>query len=195
MAHNRAPNPSDIPPQKTHPRLLQRVIALLGLPQRRINLIDRRLKRRKLDHRIRDLPPPQRLQPLIQPPHPLLLRHLPPAFPQRARVGGQRRLHADFDGFERAEGDVGEELGAGGGAEVDERFVGVGEGSFAVEVLEDFVEAVFAGALEGVADEGWGPAEEDAAQAFFGVDATPGGEVGGVDCGVDLAAAFYLVGR
>jgi len=88
VAHNRAPNPGDIPSQKAHPRLLQRVIALLGLPQRRINLINRRLKGRKLDHRIRDLPPPQRLQPLIQPADPLLLRHLPPPFPQRARVGG-----------------------------------------------------------------------------------------------------------
>jgi len=49
--------------------------------------------------------------------------------------------------------------------------------------------------LDGVADEGGGPAEEDAAEAFFAVDGAPGGEVGGVDFGVDLAAAFYLVGR
>jgi hypothetical protein len=46
--------------------------------------------------------------------------------------------------------------------------------------------------LEGVADEGGGPAEEDAAEAFGFVDAAPGGEVGGVDFGVDLAAAFDL---
>jgi len=46
--------------------------------------------------------------------------------------------------------------------------------------------------LEGVADVGGGPAEEDAAEAFFGVDGAPGLEVGGVEGRVDLAAAFYL---
>lgn len=69
----------------------------------------------------------------------------------------------------------------------------MGEERVAVGVLEDFVEAVFAGALEGVADEGGGPAEEDAAEAFGGVDAAPGAQVGGVDFRVDLAAAFYEV--
>ena len=59
-------------------------------------------------------------------------------------------------------------------------------------MLEDFIETIFAGALEGVADEGGGPAEKDAAQAFFGVDGAPGLDVGFVEIGVDLAAAFYL---
>lgn len=68
--------------------------------------------------------------------------------------------------------------------------VGVGEGLFAVEVLEELIEAVFAGALERVAHKGRGPAEEDAAEAFFGEDCAPCGDVGGVDLGVDLAAAF-----
>ena len=49
--------------------------------------------------------------------------------------------------------------------------------------------------MEGVADEGGGPAEEDAAETFFGEDGTPGGDVGCVDIGVDLAATFYLVER
>ena len=104
-------------------------------------------------------------------------------------------MHADFYCFEGAEEDVGDELSGGGGAEVDDCFVGVGEESLAVEVFEDFVETVFAGALEGVANEGGGPAEEDAAETFFGEDGTPGGDVGFVDAGVDLAAAFHLKGR
>lgn len=191
MADNRAPNTSNIPAQETNPSLLQRIIALLRLPQRRIDIINRRFERRKLNHRIRYLPSPQRIQPLIQPPDPLLLRHLPPPFPQRAREGGDRRLHAHFDGLEGAEGQVGEEFGGCGRGEVDDCFVGVGEEGVAVGVLEDFVEAVFAGALEGVADEGGGPAEEDAAEAFGFVDAAPGAHVGGVDFRVDLAAAFY----
>ena len=51
---------------------------------------------------------------------------------------------------------VGDELGGGGGAEVDDCLGGVGEELLAVVVFEDFVGAVFACALEGVADEGWG---------------------------------------
>jgi hypothetical protein len=65
-------------------------------------------------------------------------------------------LHADLDRFEGAEEDVGDELGGGGGAEVDDCLGGVGEELLAVVVFEDFVGAVFACALEGVADEGWG---------------------------------------
>jgi len=52
---------------------------------------------------------------------------------------------------------------------------------FAVVVLEDLVEAVLARALEGVADKSGRPAEENAAEAFFGVDCSPGGGVGGVE--------------
>jgi hypothetical protein len=63
----------------------------------------------------------------------------------------------------------------------------------AVQVFEVFVEAVLSGALQGVADEGRGPAEKDAADAFFGDDGAPCGQVGGVDLGVDLSSAFYEV--
>lgn len=190
MADNRTPHTSNVPTQETHPSLLQRIIRLLRLPQRSIDIIHRRLERRELNHRIRDLPPPQRIQPLIQTPNALLLRHLPPPLPQRVRKGRDRRLHAHLDGLERTEREIGQELGARARGEVDEGFVGVGEEVVAVGVLEDFVEAVFAGALEGVADEGGGPAEEDAPDAFGAVDAAPGADVGGVDLRVDLAAAF-----
>ena len=192
MTDDRTPNPCDVATQERHARLLQRIIRLLRLPQRRIYVVDRRLERRKLHHRIRYLPAPQRIQALIQAAIPFLLHNLAPSFPHIGCKGGQRCLHTHFDRFEWAEGQVGEEFCTGGCAEVDDRFVGVGEEPVAVEVLEDLVEAVFAGALEGVADEGWGPAEEDASEAFFGGDGAPGLEVGGVDFGVDLAAAFHL---
>lgn len=171
---------------------MQTIVRLLRLPQRRINVVDRRLKRGKLDHRIRNLPPPQRIQPLIQAPIPLLTHNLSPPFSHRIRKRRQRRLHPHLDRFKRAEGQVGKEFSAGGGAKIDDCFVGVGEHLVAVEVLEDFVEAVFAGALEGVADVGGRPAEEDAAETLFGVDGSPGLEVGRVDFGVDLTAAFHL---
>ena len=59
-------------------------------------------------------------------------------------------------------------------------------------MLEDLVETVLAGALEGVADQGWRPAEENAPEAFFGVDCAPGLDVGAVEFGVNLATAFHL---
>jgi hypothetical protein len=58
--------------------------------------------------------------------------------------------------------------------------------------LEEFVEAVFPGALEGVADEGGGPAGEVSADSFCAEDFGEGFCVGFVERGVDLAAAFYL---
>ena len=192
MTDDRASNSRNVTSQKRHPRLLQRVVTLLWLPQRRINIIHRRLKRRKLNHRIRDLPSPKRIQPLIQPRIPLLPRHNTPTLPQIIRKRRKCSLHAHFYSFKRAEKDVGDEFRGGGGAEVDDCFVSIGEEPLAVEIFEDFVETVFAGALEGVADEGGGPAEEDAAETFFGEDGSPGGDVGCVDFRVDLAATFYL---
>lgn len=107
----------------------------------------------------------------------------------------QRRLHAHLDGLHRTEGHISEEFGRGTGTKEDNGAVRIREQLVSVEVFEVFVEAVFTGALEGVADEGGGPAEEDAAKAFFGYDGAPSGEVGGVDFGVDLTAAFYKVER
>ena len=104
-------------------------------------------------------------------------------------------MHAHLDRLHRAESDVGEELGRGTCTQEDDCAVRVGEELVAVEVLEVLVEAVFPGALERVANEGRGPAEEDPAKTFFGNDGAPGGEVGGVDLGVDLAATFDEIER
>ena len=105
----------------------------------------------------------------------------------------QRRLHAHLDGLHRTEGHISEEFGRGTGAKEDDGAVRIREELVSVEVFEVLVEAVFTCALEGVADEGGGPAEEDAAETFFGYDGAPGGEVGCVDFGVDLTATFYEI--
>lgn len=64
-----------------------------------------------------------------------------------------------------------------------------------IQVLEVFIETIFAGTLEGISNERRGPSEEDTAQTFFGVDGAPGGEVGAVDVRVNLATAFHHVQR
>lgn len=189
---DRTANTSNIPAQETDARLLQRRERLLRLPERHVNPLDRLLERRELHHRIRYLPRPQRIQALIEPSIPLLRHDPAPPLAETVRVRRQRRLHPHLDGLERTQGHVGEELGARGRGEVDERLVGGGEECLAVEVLERFVEAVFAASLQAVADERGAGAEEDALEPLLGDDGAPGGEVGRVDLRVDLTPAFDL---
>lgn len=99
-------------------------------------------------------------------------------------------MHTDFDSFQRTQSHIREKLSTGAGAEVDECSVRVGEELFAVPILEYFIQTVFTGSLEGVSHKCRGPAEEDASDTFLCEDGAPGGHVGFVDVGVDLAAAF-----
>jgi hypothetical protein len=192
MRNNRTPNTSDVTSQETHTSLLQTAELILWFAQELVDLRNRLLKRRKLDHRIRDLACPKGVQALVQSTNALLPDDLCPSLPQRMRKRRQRSLHADLDSLHGTQGEISEELGGRGGGKEDDLFRGAGREPLAVEVLEDLVEAVFACALHAVADEGWCPAEEHAAQTFFGVDHLPGLRVGLVEGGVDLAAAFHL---
>lgn len=104
-------------------------------------------------------------------------------------------MHTDFDSLKRAESHIRKEFCTGAGAEVDECAVRVGEKLLAIPVLEYFVESVFTGTLEGVADKGGRPTKKDAANTFLCENRAPGGEVRFIDAGVDLAAAFDEVER
>ena len=193
MTDDRTPNTRNITTQETHPSLLQRVVGLFRLPQCRVDVIDRGFKGCEFHHRVGDLAAPERVQTLVESSNAFLRGDLAPSFPQRARERRNGRLHPHFDRLKRTQGEIGEELGGSGRGEVDDRFVGIREHLVPVGVLEHLVESILPGALEGVADEGWRPAEEDTAEAFGSVDGAPGTEVGGVELGVDLAAAFDQV--
>lgn len=192
MRNNRTSNTRDITTEEAHTRLLQPTKLILRLAQELVNLRNRLLKRRKFDHCVRDLACPQRVQALVQPTHTLFADDLGPAFPQRMRKRRQRSLHADLDRLHGTQGEICEELSRGRGSEVYDLFREAGRQLIAVEVLEALVETVFASTLHRVADESRGPAEEDAAKAFFGVDHLPGLPVGLVETRVDLTTAFYL---
>ena len=183
-------NPRNIPTQETHPGLLQGVVALLWFPQRRVDVIDRRLKGREFHHCVWDLPAPKRVQTLVQSSDTLLCRHLAPSLPQRASEGRNRRLHPYLDRLQRTQRDVRQELCRRRRREIDDGFVGVREHLIAIGIFEDLVEPIFARTLERVADEGGGPAKENAADTLCFVNCAPGADVGRVDFGVDLAAAF-----
>ena len=193
MANNRTEDTSNVPAEEAHTRLLRTIELLLGLSKRFIDNANSLLERRELGHGIRDLARPQWIQPLIQPAHTLFRNKPSPSLPHGIRIRRQRRLHAHLDRLERTQGHISEELCGRAGAEEDHGAVGVREQVVAVQVLEVLVEAVLASALERVADESGRPAEEHAAQALLGEDGTPGGDVGGVDLGVDLSAAFDQV--
>lgn len=141
------------------------------------------------------MPRPEWVDAFIQSSVAFLRHDLAPAFSQVVRVWWERRLHAHLDRFEGAEEDVGDEFGGSAGAEVDDGLGGVGEEFLAVVVLEDFVGTVLSGALEGVADEGRGPAEADTTHAVGTHDPAPCLEVAGVHLGVDLSSAFHEVER
>lgn len=190
-----ARDPGNVPTQEAHARLLQFVVTLLGPAERLVDVAHRLFERGELAHGVGDLPAPEGRDALVQPGHALLAHHLAPPLAQVLGVRGEGGLHADLDRLEGAQEDVGDELGRRGGAQVDERPVRVGEEVVAVLVLEDLVEAVLAQALEGVADERGGPAEEDPAEALGREDAAPGLEVGRVQLAVDLSSGLDQVER
>ena len=192
VTDDRTADPCNVSSEETHPRLLQTVVRFLGFSERIIDGIDGGFECREFDHRVGDLPTPQRLQSLIQPTDPLFRRDLGPPFSQTARVRRQGGLHPHFDGLERTQRNIRQELRRGTGTEVHQRLVRVGEHLIPVCIFEDFIKAVLARALETIADESRGPAEEDAAEAFGAEDGAPGGDIGGVDFGIDLTATFDL---
>jgi hypothetical protein len=192
MRNHRTPDTRNVTTQKRHTRLLETTELVLWLAQGFVNLFDRLFKCRELDHGIRNLPSPQRKDALIQARVPLLLHDLGKAFPQGVCERRQCRLHAHLDSLQRAQRNIGKELGRGRGSEEHDRLVHVGCELVAIDVLEDLVEAVLAGALERVADKGGCPTEKDASEAFFAIDLAPGFRSGFVEFGIDLAAAFDL---
>ena len=101
-------------------------------------------------------------------------------------------MHPDLDCLHRTQGNIGEEFGGSGGSEIYNRLRGAGSKLLTIQVLEDFVETVFASPLHGVADESGCPTKEYTAQTLFGIDHFPRLRVGFVEVGVDLTAAFYL---
>jgi hypothetical protein len=131
-------------------------------------------------------------------------------------VGRDGGLHADLDGFEWAEEDVGDEFGGRGGSEVDDGLWCVGEELLAVVVsvearselpqinishagdwysLEHLIRSVLSSTLESISHESWTPSCEDPTQTLSLVDLRPRLEVGGIELAIDLSAAFDEIER
>ena len=95
----------------------------------------------------------------------------PPSPDSSQREQSGTPLDLDLGHLERAQGDVGEELGGGGTSEPDGTLVLGGvllTSEVAVGILEHFVETVLEHSLEGVADESGAEAFPETAATFLG---------------------------
>jgi hypothetical protein len=87
-------------------------------------------------------------------------------------------LDLDLGHLERAESDIGEDLGGGGTSEPDGRLVLVGgllTSEVGVEILEDFIETVLEHALGGISDESGSETLPDTGGTFLSYEELDGG--------------------
>jgi hypothetical protein len=127
------------------------------------------------------------------PAHTFFARNSPDSLEGASERRRHRGLHTDLDRFEGAKTNIGNELGGGRSGQVKSRLVLLGSffaGQLTVEVLEVFVEAVFARSLHRVPKEGRAEASEDTAEPFSPCNDSPGLEIALVELGIDLATAF-----
>jgi len=138
---------------------------------------------------------PEGIETLVETRVTFLCDNLAPALAKSGSERWQSSLHADLDGLERAQEQIGNGFSGGRGTEVNDGLVGVGEQLFTICVLEELVGAVLASTLERVSDESGRPAEEDTTKSFFAEDCAPGLKVGRVELAIYLATAFDQIQR
>lgn len=146
---------SNIATQETDASLSELAVIVFLASQLLVDETDSLLKRRELAHGVWNLPAPERHDAGIELCDATLSGRLSPRIPQVARIGRYCRLHPNFQGFKRAQEDVGNELGRGGCAQENNGAVHVGKEGVPVDVLEHFIKTILAHALEGIADKGW----------------------------------------
>lgn len=163
MRHDRAQDAGQVPAREGHRRLRALVVVRLAARQRLVDLLHDRLKRRKLHHRVRDLPAPQGIETLEEATsgqHHAASSVDGRSSPCRALLssdgcdpgegsGGERRdggLHPHLDGLERAERDIRNKLRRCAGGQVQRGLPAVGSllsDDVAVELFEKLIAAVF----------------------------------------------------
>jgi hypothetical protein len=220
MRDDCAGDTGDVAAEEGDTGLLEPVVGGFRLSERFVDLVDGCLEGGEFAHCVGDLPAPEGVEAFVQatvtslsattlslwnwngnwrgkvgkgrnePSISFCLNHFQQALSHRIRERRQRRLHPDLNRLERTQRNISQELRTCAGAQENRSLVHVRERLLAVQVLEHFIKPVLSTALETVADECGGPAEEDAADAFVAVDHGPCLHVGLVELGVYLAPGF-----
>lgn len=107
-------------------------------------------------------------------------------------------MHPDLDCLKGTETNVGQELGRGGGSQVETGLPSFGvflSHKARIEVLEKLIASILHRTLNGVAEESWAPASENSSDALSPAYLSPGLEIALVEIRVDLAPAFDEIER
>ena len=173
MGHNGAEDTGDVTSGESDQQLLALGALSSGLGHNiLVKSLDSLLEAGELHHGVRDLATPQRSQGLVESVDALSGVDLGSSLAQGGGEGaGGRCLHTNLHALHGGQGNVGEELSAGRGGQVQRGTVQVGvllTHSVTVDVLEHLVEAELAETLGRVADGGGSPAKEEASDASIG---------------------------
>jgi hypothetical protein len=67
VRHGGGADARDVPAEEGHPRLLEGVVAVLGLAEGLVDGLDGLFEEGELGHGVRDLPAPEGIQPFVKP--------------------------------------------------------------------------------------------------------------------------------
>ena len=196
MGDNSAENTSKITSCEANSRLSAFAVIRLLARKTLVDHCNDSFERGKFHHSIRDLTTPEWIQALVETSSAFLCNNRGNTIESALCKWRNGSLHADLDGFEWAEGNIGDEFGGGRGGQVQRSLVLVGilsTNEIGVELLEELVASVFEGTLSRVAEESWGPSSVDSSKSFGSSDLAPGLEVTCVHLGIDLTTTFYQI--
>jgi len=112
VRHDSTTNTSNVTTQERNTGLCKSAVFLLLSAESLVDLCDSAFERREFDHGVRYLTGPEWVQTFVKSTEALLSYNLAPAFTQTACEWRERGLHADLDGLERTQEDIGDEFGS-----------------------------------------------------------------------------------
>lgn len=168
-------------------------VLFLRLGKLSVDKFNSLLERSKLNHGVRNLTGPKGRKTLVKSTETLGSSDLLVTIKNRGSEGGDRGLGLDLNGLPRAEQDICNQLSGSRTGKVNESSVLVGSlltNNVGVLLLEELVETVLTGTLEGVTDDSGTETGEDTTETLGSNDRLPSLEVTSVETRVDLSAAL-----
>lgn len=198
VRHNSAEDTGSITSNEGDSGLGSLAVVALATGQTVVNHLNNGLERSELHHGVRDLATPERIETLVETAPAFLGRDLAEAIKGALVLRRNGTLHADLDGLEGAERNIGQEFCRGGRAQVQCCLVLVrvfGTSEVRILFLEKLIPAILERTLGRVTKEGRTPTGKDAANTFVSKNVTPSLEVALVQLRVDLASRLDKIQR